>query len=114
MRLMGARNAELDVFRCFLQRLSDDEIDYGMGKRLISEGELAMVSEGRPLALARWQKLARGLRALGRPGFLMRLSRALGLMRAVREHYAAYPREPEGLGAWQKKTGELFAAARQL
>jgi len=73
-----------------------------------------MGSEGRPLALGRWEKLARGLRALGRPGFLMRLSRVLGLMRAVHEHYAAYPREPEGLGAWQKKASELFATAWRL
>ena len=114
MRLMGARNAELDAFRIFLQRLSDDEIDYGMRKRLISERELAMVSEGRPLSLGTMEKLARGLRALGRPGFLRRLSHVLGLMKAVREHYAAYPCEPEGLEAWQKKTEELFATARQL
>ena len=114
MRLMGARNAELDVFRIFLQTLSDDEIDYGMRKRLISEKELAMVSEGKPLSLGIVEKLARGLKALDRPGFLRRLSRVLGLMKAVREHYAAYPREPEGLGAWQKKTEELFATTWQL
>ena len=96
------------------KRVIDSLVAAGYDPFFISEKELAMVSEGKSLSLGRWQKLARGLRALGRPGFLRRLSRALGLMRVVRQHYATYPREPEGLEGWKKKTEELYSVARQL
>ncbi|RLI10984.1 NAD(P)/FAD-dependent oxidoreductase, partial [Candidatus Bathyarchaeota archaeon] len=114
MRLMGARNAELDVFRLFLQNLTDDEIEYGMRKKLITERELAMVSEGRSLSVGTLGRLSRALRAIGRLGFLRRLARVLDLMKAVRAHYEAYPQDPSGFGAWKKKADELFSAARLL
>jgi len=114
MQLMGARNAELDVFRIFLQKLTDDEIEYGMSKRLITEEELARVSEGESISLSAFAKISKALRALGRPGFLRRLSRTLKLMRAVRSHYDAYPEEPEGFRAWREEAQRLFEAAREL
>ena len=114
MRLVGARNAELDVFRMFLQNLTDDEIEFGMKKKLISEEDLAQVSEGRSLSVSTKEKLARALRALTRPGFLRRLARALDLMRVVRAHYEAYPSGPSGFRTWEKKALELFSRARGL
>jgi len=114
MRLVGARNAELDVFRMFLQNLTDDEIEFGMKKKLISEEDLAQVSEGRSLSVSTKEKLARALRALTRPGFLRRLARALDLMRTVRAHYEAYPSGPSGFRTWEKKALELFSRARGL
>jgi len=114
MHLMGARNAELDVFRVFLQKLRDDEIDYGMRKKLITEQELLLVSEGYELSLSAGEKAVRALKALGRPGFLRRLYRTLKLMKAVREHYRAYPEEPEGYRAWARRAAQIFEAARHL
>ena len=113
-RLMGARNAELDVFRMFLQNLTDDEIEYGMRKKLIAERELAMVSEGKSLSVSTREKLARAMRAIGRLGFLRRLARVLEHMRAVRAHYEAYPQDPSGFETWKKKADELFSVARRL
>ena len=114
MELVGARNAELDVFRCFLQNLDDDDIEFGMRKKLVSEEDLAAVSEGRSLEVGVREKLARALRGLTRPGFLKRLARTLDLMKAVRAHYGAYPSSPSGFGAWEKKAKKLFSEAREL
>ena len=114
MRLMGARNAELDVFRIFLQKLTDDEIEYGMSKKLIGEEDLARVSEGESISLSALDKLSRALRALGRPGFLRRLSRTLKLMKEVRQHYEAYPASPDRFKSWEEKARALFEEARKL
>ena len=114
MRQSGARNAELDVFRIFLQKLTDDELEFGMRKKLVDEEDLLRVAEGGGLELSRWEKLRRGLRGLSRPGFLRRLNRMAKLMRAVGEHYRAYPDQPDGFREWKKKTEELFSRAREL
>ncbi|RLI07463.1 geranylgeranyl hydrogenase, partial [Candidatus Bathyarchaeota archaeon] len=114
MELMGARNAELDVFRMFLQNLTDDEIEYGMKKKLITEQELAMVSEGRSLSIGKLRKFSKALRAIGRPGFLRRLARVLEHMRAVRAHYETYPQAPSGFETWLRRAELLFEQARRL
>ena len=114
MQETGGRNAELDVFRIFLQKLSDDELEFGMRKKLVSEEDLMSVSEGKSLSLSFWAKLSRALRGMRRPGFLKRLSKMAKLMEEVREHYSSYPRKPEEFPMWEEKTRDLFLRARML
>ena len=114
MRETGGRNAELDVFRIFLQKLGDDELEFGMRKKLVSEGDLVRVSRGESLSMGLRDKLSRALRGMRRPGFLKRLSMVARLMEEVREHYRAYPEDPRGFPGWKKKTEELFSRARAL
>ena len=114
MRETGARNAELDIFRIFLQKLNDDELEFGMRKKLVSEEDLVRVSRGESFSMGFWDKLSRALRGMRRPGFLKRLSRVARLMEEVREHYRSYPEKPEEFPAWEKKTEELFSRARAL
>ena len=102
------------MFRIFLQKLTDDELEFGMRKKLVDEEDLLRVAEGGGLELSRWEKLRRGLRGLSRPGFLRRLNRVVKLMRAVGEHYRAYPEQPDGFRGWKKKAEELFSRAREL
>ena len=114
MRETGARNAELDVFRIFLQKLSNDELEFGMRKKLVSEEDLMALSGGESFSMSFWDKLSRALRGMRRPGFLRRLSKVAKLMEEVREHYRSYPERPEEFQTWEKKTGELFSRARAL
>lgn len=108
MHAVGARQAALDVFRIFLQRLSNDEIRYGMEKRLIPEQDVYYTSTEGDIKLTVVEKASIILRGLGRPSLLARLKTVADYMKKVRSHYLAYPESPEGLPEWIRGTEELY------
>ena len=104
----GSKQAALDLFRMFLQDLSDDEIEFGMSKRLVDEGEVSGIGYTGDLELSLAQKALRALRGISRPRFLMRLSRVAKYMRMFKEHYLNYPEDPSGFEAWLNKTNSIL------
>jgi digeranylgeranylglycerophospholipid reductase len=103
----GAKQASLDLFRRFLQRLSDDDIDYGMRKKVIKEEDLLIASEKGDLQLSVAEKATRVIAGLGRPSLLMKLKTVAEYMKKIKEHYANYPAKPEDLPKWKRETDSL-------
>jgi len=108
MNAIGARQAALDVFRMFLQRLSNDDIRYGMEKRLIPEQDVYYTSTEGDIKLSAIEKASIILRGLGRPSLLAKLKTVADYMRKLREHYYSYPETPDGLESWVKRLNELY------
>lgn len=104
----GAKQASLDLFRRFLQRLSDDDIDYGMRKKVIKEEDLLTASEKGDLQLSVAEKATRVIAGLGRPSLLMKLKSVAEYMKKIKEHYAEYPSNPEDLMKWKSVTDSLI------
>jgi len=108
MDAIGARQAALDVFRIFLQRLSNDDIRYGMEKRLIPEQDVYYTSTEGDIKLSVIEKASIILRGLGRPSLLAKLKLVAEYMRRVREHYRNYPETPHGLPRWIKELENIY------
>ncbi len=102
-RRYGAKQAALEIFRRFLQSLSNDELNFGMRKRLLDEQEVLQASsEGRVEMsfVTKLRKLAWGLRKLG---LLRRLSSTARFMDILRHHYLKYPNSPKAFPAWRRE-----------
>jgi len=112
MQAIGARQAALDVFRIFLQSLSNDDIRYGMEKRLIPEQDVYYTSTEGEIKLSIVEKAGIILRGLGRPSLLSKLKIVADYMKKVREHYRNYPDTPEGLPAWVARLEQLYTEYR--
>jgi len=110
----GAKQAKLDVLRIMLQKLSNQDINYGMKRRLISEDELVKVSTSRDFYISPSKALGRLLKGVGNPRLLYRLYRAAVLAKKVSSVYAKYPRSPEEFKEWEKVVRGLFQEARAL
>ncbi len=108
MRGLGAKQAALDVFRRFLQRLSNDEIRFGMERKLIPEVDVYEVSSSGDLKVSVVEKAMIVLRGVQRPGLLLKLKLVAEYMRKVREHYKAYPDKPSNLPKWINEVERLF------
>lgn len=108
MTSIGAKQAALDIFRRFLQRLSNDELNYGMEKRLIPEMDVTEVSSRGELKVSVVEKALIMLRGLKRPSLLRQLKTVADYMKRIRQLYLQYPESPSSLDQWVEKVTGLI------
>ncbi|MEM2020925.1 MAG: digeranylgeranylglycerophospholipid reductase [Zestosphaera sp.] len=108
-RRYGAKQAALDIFRLFLQRLSDDDLEYGMSRKMIKEEDLNEVSLKGHLELSVVEKGMRLLAGLTRPSLLFKLVRVAQYMSEVKQLYMNYPESPKELDRWYARVEEIYS-----
>jgi len=114
MRAYGAKQAGLDVFRLFLLKsVGNEEMNYGMKYKLITQEDVLRASMGEDLHLNVTEKTRRAFRGFGQISMLIRLRDAARLLKEVKAHYLNYPVSPEGFPAWQNKAHRLFEDAHK-
>jgi len=95
MKAYGAKQAGLDVFRIFLQRLSNSELNYGMRYQLIKEEDILKASMGEDIRLNVTDSARRIFK------------------KKVKQLYEEYPTTPKDMPKWKNKIVELFAEAKR-
>ena len=108
MQSYGAKQAGLDVFRRFLQSLSDEEINYGMKYRLITEEDILKTSMGEDIRLNISKATIRAFKGLRKLAFLKMLRRCANLLRKMKTSYRDYPAYPQNFEAWRKDAHDLL------
>jgi len=112
MRVYGAKQAGLDIFRLFLLKsVGNEEINYGMKYKLITEDDLLKVSEGQNLRLRISDKTRRAFYGFGKLSMLRRLRDAASLLKKMKMHYVNYPRSPSDFEKWLEETLSLVKEA---
>lgn len=106
MKAYGAKQAGLDVFRVFLQEISDEELNYGMKQQLVKPNDILRASLEGDLKLSITDKAERAFRSIRRPDFLIRIRDVARRMRIVKDHFLNYP-TPEDFSAWRAKAKTL-------
>jgi geranylgeranyl reductase family protein len=114
MKLYGAKQAGLDIFRILLQRLTNKEMNYGMHHHLITDDDLLKASMGEDLKLNITEKTGRLFKGLGCLSLLRKLNTTAKLMKETKELHRNYPSSPEGLAEWEKKTSQIVEKAKNL
>ncbi|PCN50839.1 hypothetical protein B6U99_02460 [Candidatus Geothermarchaeota archaeon ex4572_27] len=111
----GVNQARFDVFRYLLQASGDDDKRFAIRHRILGGKELGRareegirISPAAKVAKVATCLLRRRLRLVKRLMFTARM------MRAVADHYRAYPRSPEGYRGWKAREEELFTAVRAV
>lgn len=110
----GAKQAGLDVFRMFLQGLNDDDLNYGMKYRLITEDDLLKTSMGADIRLNITETTLRVFRGLRKLSLLNRLRKTASLLKKVKALYRNYPLSPEGFDEWREKAQALIKSATKI
>jgi digeranylgeranylglycerophospholipid reductase len=112
MRAYGAKQAGLDVFRLFLLKsVGNEEIDYGMKYKLLTEDDLFRASVGEDLHLNIGEKTRRVFRGLGKLSMLRRLRDAAELLKKLKAAYVSYPTSPQDFEEWRRKTHVIMNEA---
>ncbi|MBY8996517.1 MAG: NAD(P)/FAD-dependent oxidoreductase [Candidatus Thorarchaeota archaeon] len=98
----GKRLASLEIFRRFLQAVSDEDMDFGFEKRLLEADDLMAANRGDGLSLSMADKMRRVKRGAGKISLLLKLQKAAGLMKKMNKAYSNYPNNPDNLDIWEK------------
>ena len=114
MEAYGAKQAGLDVFRIFLQGLTNEELNYGMKYQLITEEDVLKASLGEEIRLNIGEATRRIFIGLGRLSFLRSLYVMARTIREVRSLYSKYPSAPDVFPEWRKKIVEVFERVKRL
>jgi geranylgeranyl reductase family protein len=109
MQSYGAKTAALDMFRLFLQRCTDEELNHGMRNRLLTEEDLLKTSIGAELHLNITEKAQRVFRGLKRLGFIRKLHRTARVIAEIKQLYHNYPPSHE-YAAWVHKVESTVRA----
>ncbi len=112
MEMYGAKQAGLDVFRILLLTSSNEELNYGLKHKLLTEEDILKASLGEEFHLKITETVKRVFKGIKRIGFLNRLRLTVNLMKQVKAHYSNYPETQERFEQWQMKTEALFKEAR--
>jgi len=112
MEMYGTKQAELDVFRFLLLKSRDEDLNYGMKCKLLTEEDVLKAGLGEEFHLNISETAKRVFRGLKRIRFLNKLRLTVNLMKQVKAHYGNYPKKPEDSRQWQVRTEALFKEAK--
>ena len=115
IRSIGKRQASLDIFRIFLQRLSNDDIEYGLRHGVMNAEQIYETSTTGELKanLGVIDKVVLALKLLGRPSLLSKLALVAEYMKRAAKLYENYPISPEGLSQWVSAVNGLYEEYKQ-
>mgnify|MGYP000103034070 CR=1 FL=1 len=105
----GAKQAPLDIFRMFLQRLSDDDLNFAFRRKVITGEEVNWVGSSGELKLSVERKLSKALRLISRPTLLYRLKTVRDYMEKIKALYSNYPEDPSNFIKWRAKVNALIS-----
>lgn len=109
----GKKQGTLDIFKMFLLSCSDEDLNYGMNEKLMTEDDVLKAGMGDDFHLNITETAKRVFRGLRRVGFLNRLRLTVTMMKGLRAHYNTYPTSPEGFEPWRLQTIKLIEDARK-
>jgi len=108
VRNYGAKQAGLEIFRILLQNMDDEELNYGMHNKLLTEEDVLKASLGGDIHFTISEKMKRAVRGLKKLNVLRKLKSAVDSMNEVKAWYRNYPASSNSFGEWKAKTQEIF------
>lgn len=114
IELYGYKQPSLDIFRILLQSLTNEDLNYGLKNRIVTEEDILKTSMGAELRLSTGDKVGRVFRGLGKMSLLRRLNTIAKKMSELKGLYKAYPADPKDLGKWRKKVESIYREVKQL
>ncbi len=110
MKGIGAKQAALDIFRMYLQTLTDEEIEWALKNGVVGAEDAYTISADGDLKanLSALEKAKILMRIMKRPTLLLQLKKVGSYMSEIKSLYQEYPDNPDNLQSWLEKVEELY------
>ncbi len=109
----GKKQGALDIFKLFLLSCSDEDLNYGMNQKLMTEDDVLKAGMGNDFKLNITETAKRVFKGMRRLGFLNKLHLTVSMMKELTAHYNTYPETPVGFEAWRDQTVDILAVAKK-
>jgi digeranylgeranylglycerophospholipid reductase len=114
MESYGVKQAALDIFRWYLLKVTNDEINYAFKKGIIKGSDLLSVSITGEMKTPKSEKMKRLISGFGNIHLLKRMSEVSKIMAEMRMIYADYPNSPMNLQDWKARLAPLYQAVKEI
>ncbi|ACB40273.1 digeranylgeranylglycerophospholipid reductase [Pyrobaculum neutrophilum] len=112
MREWGYRQAQLDVLRLMLQTLDNDDLNFGLSRKILNEDEIYhLAAKGTNISIV--DKLRVMMQFIGRPALLKKLSTSIQYAKEIGDLYLAYPGERAELERWHSRVVDKYNEFRE-
>ncbi len=108
----GKKQGTLDIFKIFLLSCSDEDLNYGMNQKLMTEDDVLKAGMGDDFHLNITETAKRVFRGIRKVGFLNKLHTTVSMMKTLGAHYNTYPGTPQGFEEWRAETIRLIQEGR--
>lgn len=115
MKMIGAKQASLELTRIFLQNLSNSDLELIMEKRIVDESDVDLLGRKGELRESTIEKSVRiisdffkALKISSRPSLLLKLRTLSVFMNKIKVAYMEYPKTPIGLRSWSAYVDEIL------
>ncbi len=114
MTSIGAEFAALDLLRRVLQRLSNDSLNFGLEKDLLSSEEILQVSSTGSLDLSLLSMATKAIKGIANPKLMLDLNYLRIKMNEIIKHYKNFPRYNEDFEVWKNKTIDIYEKVEKM
>ena len=112
MREWGYRQAQLDVLRLMLQTLDNDDLNFGLSRKILNEDEIYhLAAKGTDLSLLDKFKIM--MQFIGRPGLLKKLSTSIQYAKEIGDLYLRYPESKADIERWHAEVVAKYNEYRE-
>jgi len=105
---IGAKHAQSAIFTSALASLSNDDLNFVFGNKLITTEDIRRSYTGK-MGLGPMEMLKKLAIGMGNRAVLSKLYKTVKLAKMAKRHYAGYPSMPEHLSKWSEDTAAIFA-----
>ncbi|MFN7105670.1 MAG: digeranylgeranylglycerophospholipid reductase [Pyrobaculum sp.] len=112
MREWGYRQAQLDVLRLMLQTLDNDDLNFGLSRKILNEEEIYhLAAKGTNLSLL--DKFRIMMQFMGRPALIKKLSLSIQYAKEIGDLYYSYPQHRSDLERWHWQVVQSYNEFRE-
>ncbi len=108
MTSFGADYASLDLLRIVLQVLTNDELNFGLSKDLLTSEEILEIAETGLIKLSLVNMVKKAISGISNPKLLLDLNYLRIRMNEISQHYRKFPREISKFEEWRQKTLQIY------
>ena len=108
MTNIGAEFAALDLLRRVLQKLSNESLNFGLEKDILSGDEILEIASTGSFNLSLFDMVNKAIKGIGNPKLLLDLNYLRIRMNEIQKHYKRFPQNIEEFEVWKNRTVEIY------
>ena len=104
----GAEFAALDLLRISLQKLSNESLNYGLEKDLLSGQEILEISSTGRVKISLFDMALKAVRGISNPKLLLDLNYLRIRMNEIIKHYKNFPKDFDKYYSWKDNCEKIY------
>lgn len=108
MTTFGSEFAALDLLRIVLQRLSNDSLNFGLGKDILTSNEILDICSTGQVRLSLFEMATKAIKGIFNPKLMLDLNYLRIKMNDIAALYRDFPKTPEKFDVWKGKVTKIY------